>query len=296
MNASVIKLAPTQVATLSSSALLVSLNISCGTFKKKDRGTSDEVLASKGARTRCASVEKILLADSKELEAISKFAAMVRTWNNGQTLPWHDKGPRLLPAARMLDYKTQVGEFEREFNKLLDAFIDSYHLAVQAAQFGMVGMFDINDYPDVSEVRTKFSFDVYFSPLPEAGDFRVTIGQQGLDELRQTYEAQANRALEMAMSENWKRLHAAVSTISRQLNIDASGTKGKLYEGSLEGVLELCDMLEDFNLTGDLEMEKARRELKMTLQGVNLKELKKDDGARLAIKAEVDEILSKFNI
>jgi hypothetical protein len=54
-------------------------------------------------------------------------------------------------------------------------------------------------------------------------------------------------------------------------------------------------MLGDFNLTGDAELEKARRDLKMTLQGVDLNELKKDDASRLAVKAELDDILNKFN-
>jgi hypothetical protein len=54
-------------------------------------------------------------------------------------------------------------------------------------------------------------------------------------------------------------------------------------------------MLVGFNLTGDAELELARKQLQQTLQGVDLKELRKDDVVRGHIKEEIDAIIGKFN-
>ena len=297
MNA-VINMPVAQVATLSSSSILVELNLSYWSGKKTDRKTSKEVEADKGATTKALNTQKILLGDCKEHTAIVKHLAQVRTWSNGKTLPWSDNGPRLLPALTMFNYKTMLEEHKKIFEVLVAEFLNAYRSAIQAAQFSMGSLFNVDDYPDVSEIAGKFAFNYTFTPVPEAGDFRVSIGNQGLLELQQQYETQYKHRLEDAMKENWSRLNTALTTMSNQLrvkDVDGATSTGKLYESTLDGILELCDLLTEFNLTGDPDLEKARRDLKMTVQGIDLKELKKDDGARLAVKAELDGILSKFN-
>jgi len=42
-------------------------------------------------------------------------------------------------------------------------------------------------------------------------------------------------------------------------------------------------------------LEQVRKNLQMTLQGVDLKELKKDTAVRLSVKSEIDDLISKFN-
>ena len=54
-------------------------------------------------------------------------------------------------------------------------------------------------------------------------------------------------------------------------------------------------MMRVMNLTQDPEMEKTRKYLVSLLHGIDLKELKKDDGARIAVKQELDDLISKFS-
>ena len=207
-----------QVATLSSSAVLVELNLSYWTGKKTDRKTAKEVEADKGATTKALNTQKILLGDCKEHTAIVKYLAQVRTWSNSVTLPWSDSGPRMLPAARIFDYKHILQQHEDTFNGLVQEFLDAYRNAIQAAQFSMGTLFDASDYPDVAEIAGKFAFSYTFTPVPEVGDFRVTIGQQGLAELRDQYEAQYTRRLEDAMKEKDRkstRLNSSHIPLSR---------------------------------------------------------------------------------
>lgn len=294
MNA-IVSFPATKVATLSSSAILVELNIGCPTFTKRDKKTQEEVLIAKGARSKAADVNKILLPECKELDAVSKFAALTRTWHNGRTLPWSNKGPRLLPGPIMFDYKTQVNQYRQDFFTLRDEFLMAYPQAIQTAAFGTGGFFERSDYASVDDVAEKFSFNIHFSPLPESGDFRLDIGQQGLDELRSEYEANANRMLGGVMQEMWDRMHDSLTTLSNQFRIEQDGTKGKLYQATIDAALEMCDLLEKFNPTNDEELDKARRDLKMTLQGIDLAEVKKYPEVRKGVKTELDAILNKLN-
>ena len=54
-------------------------------------------------------------------------------------------------------------------------------------------------------------------------------------------------------------------------------------------------MLEHFNVTNDPALDKMRRDLKMLMQGLDVKDLKKDEAMRSDVRAELSDILNKIN-
>lgn len=280
--------------TISSSAVLVNLSISCWTARKMDKKTSAEIDNEKNTTVRAGNYHKSLLAGSAELDAVNKYAAQVRNWHTLQTLPWSDSGARLVPTARLFDYQQQLGQHEQEFLRLVDNFIAAYSTLVQAAQFRLGDLFDADEYPDVDVVASKFGFGYVFSPVPEVGDFRVDIGNEGLDALKKQYELNRNKFIQEAMEDVWRRVREVTERLSNQLRVESNGEKGRMHQSTLDSALELCDMMKSMNLTNDPEMERVRKELRMTLDGVDLKELKKNEYAREDVKRELDDLISKL--
>ena len=64
---------------------------------------------------------------------------------------------------------------------------------------------------------------------------------------------------------------------------------------SLETAHDLCDLAGSLNIINDPQIEEARKALKRSISGIDVQDLRKDMGARTTIKADVDDILSKFN-
>lgn len=298
MNASVVSIQQPQVASLSSSAVLVNLTIGVWTAQKKAANVARDAEMRSGATGKALDAKKFLLGDCLEHKELTNYRSMVRGWYLAHTLPWDDSGLRLLPASYMFEFNQTIADFERGFYDRRDTLLNAYSYAIQAAQFSMGSLFSHDDYPDPEVLKDKFYFRLAHTPVPEVGDFRVDIGVSGMQEAMLGFKAQADRIVQDVARTNWERLHDVLSTMSNQLRVKGAGgaeTTGKLYDSTLESLLQLCDMLTDFNLTNDPELEKIRRDLKMTMQGVNLDELKKDDRARLSVKAEVDDILSKIS-
>lgn len=283
---------------IETSAMLVELSISCWTARKLDKRVSQEIDTDKSARVRAGNYNKNLLAGTQKLDNIVKFAANVRAWHNANTLPWSDNGQRLLPVEHFLTYKERIGEYEQEYNALVQEFLTSYPDLVDAAAFQLAKLFDRSEYPDVEDIAGKFNFRFVFSPVPTSGDWRVAIGQQARDEL----EAQCTNVIEertkAAMKEAWSRLHECLTHASERLEDtgDGENTKRKIFRDSLvNNAQELVDMLRILNVTKDPELERARVMLSNTFSGLDAADLRKDEGARKGVKAEVDAILSKFN-
>jgi hypothetical protein len=63
----------------------------------------------------------------------------------------------------------------------------------------------------------------------------------------------------------------------------------------LEGAHDLCDLADSLNIVGDVQLSDARKALKKAIGGIDVKDLRKDVGARTDVKTQVDDILSKFN-
>lgn len=284
------------VAGVARAAMLVDLQISLYSGRKQDKATQAEVTASKGAKSsKAASVYKSLFAECQELDAITKFQARARAEHYKLTKPWNDYGARLLPTALLQKYKVEMNQYESEFNRLVDVFLDKYDTLVAAAAFQLGTLFDRDEYPTREQVARKFRFDISYAPLPTAGDFRLDIESEVQRDLMRQYEKRMEQQLEAAAQDSWTRLHEALTRLSDRLVVEDDGKKRKFHDTMVTGALELCELLTDMNVTNDPALEKARRKLEEALSGVTPKELREEDSTRTITKQKVDAILASFD-
>jgi len=288
------ELNPDVVSKLSSSAVLVNLSLSVWSGRKLDKRVSQEVDAAKSTKTRAGNYHKNLLAGTDKLDAINKVAGAVRTWHYTVTQPWSDNGARILSAEQMFDYKARLVEFEREFVGKVHEFLNEYDNLVSAAAFSLGDLFDRDEYPTREEIEQKFGFGYTIEPLPQSGDFRVEIGDEGLRELQAQYEQAITNRVEQAMRDSWDRLHDVLSKMSERLESTEDG-KRKIFRDSLvENAHELCNLLKHFNVNQDVRLESMRMELSNLLSGVDAETLRESDELRDNTKRKVDALLGKF--
>ena len=281
--------------TLSSSAVLVDLTIRGWTGKKLDKDVSNEIDAAKATQVKAGAYQKNLLAGSEQLASVNQYAMMIRAWHAKVTLPWSDSGTRLLPTSSLQRYMQELSDHEVEYRARVSDFQQAYTTLIQAAQFRLGQLFKLSDYPDPSEIPGKFELRTAMYPLPEAGDFRVDIGNAGLAELRATYQEQQQKRIQEAVDDVRDRVKTALQKISNQLRIEPDGTKGRMHEVTLENAIELCNDLNGFNLTRDPELDRLKKEMHDILMGVDIKEMKRDEFLRRQAKQDVDALLDKFN-
>lgn len=285
--------------SISSSAVLAELNISVWTANKLDRSATDTVLSNASASKDSAQVRKNLMAGTDKRKRIADYAARARLYHNQTTLPWSDKGARLLPTSLFMEYKTNMNTIRSNMNAMIEDFFTNYEVLVQQAEFHLGDLFNAEDYPSLDELKNKFGFRLVFSPLPESNDFRLDIPQQDLADMARDYEVAYKDRLADAMREPWDKLHKCLGHISEKLTaeLDADGQEiPKRYHDTLiTNATELCGLLTHLNITKDPKLEEARRELELTMLGVDIEDIKEHHYVRSEVKAKVDEILGKFN-
>ena len=282
--------------SISSSAMLVDLSISTWTARKLDKNVTNEVNTSKQASQQASRVNKNLLPGVEQLDDIVKHASMVRNWVSARTLPWSDYGPRLITTDRFFEFKQELDEHERVFNEKVQAFLDVYPTLISMQAFKLGTMFDREEYPDVTEIADKFRFNVAYLPIPETGDFRVDIGHEAMEEVRQQYEREYEQRLENAMNDVRSRILDSLKHLSERFTDKDDGTRKRFRNNILDSFAETIASVRQLNLTKDQAIEAMADEAEKVIQGVEVDDLKENKDVRDDVRARVDSVLDAFSI
>ena len=283
--------------TITSSSMLVELNISCWTAAKVDKRVTRNAAADNNAIDSAGKYEQNLMAGSSLRKELADYAAACRLRHNQLTMPWCDRGPRLLPTSMFFDYKREFGGRQTYFADKVANFVREYPVLQAQAQQALGKMFNLEDYPSVEAVRNKFGFNMVFSPVPESGDFRLDMPAQDLAEMRAHYNAAFDSRLADAMREPWDKLHKTLSGMTKKLSdVEAApdGTVTRWHDTFIGNAAELCKMLTHLNLTKDPTLEQARRDLEKAIAGVDIDDVKEDPGVRTDLKDKLNGILKSY--
>jgi hypothetical protein len=77
--------------------------------------------------------------------------------------------------------------------------------------------------------------------------------------------------------------------------VDEDGVKNKFHDTLVSNAEDLCDLLRALNVTGDADLERARKKLQEALSGVTPKELRDELSTRLDVKRQVDVMLESYD-
>jgi len=266
--------------SISSAAMVVDFNASVWTARKKDNKASEDVNNMNAADKGVANVTKNLLGECDELRAVQKFAANVRNIHYSMTMPWSDNGSRLLTTQQYFKYNEVMTDLQQEFYRLVGELLDVYEWRVIKAQDKLGTMFNRDEYPTRDSLQDKFGFRVSYVPLPDAGDFRIDIGNEAMTQIKSQYESHYTQAIKTAMNDIWHKLHGNLTTLVRQLDVNEEGKGNRLYDSVFDRAIELTEMLGTCNVTGDSQMEAMRRQLEQALHGLNLDQIKRSPTLR----------------
>lgn len=282
------------VPSIASSAMLCELSISTWTGRKKDKRASEEVTTSNNASAGVANVSKKLLADCAELVAIQKLTANIRNMHYNMTMPWSDTGLRLLPTAQYFKYHEVMTAMQNEYDSLVDTFLRDYDNEIINAQLKLGDLFDPFEYPTVDSLRHKFGFRLSYIPLPDAGDFRIDVGNEATDQIRTEYQSYYSRQLENAMNDVWQRAYDALSRMSERLDYQDNESKKIFRDTLVSNVTDMVELLHVCNVTGDSQMSALANQLDETLRGVTPDALREDAYLRAETKRTVDQVIKSL--
>ena len=244
---------------LNDRAMLVQLSIRQWTASKRDKRASRKVTDDNRVLDGMARVNKDLIL-SPELDAIHSLSGHIRTVFYQNTLPWAMDGAQILASQNYLPYINEFRTDKAQWDKLLDVFCKAYPLLRVKARGQLGSLYDPNDYPDVEQVRDKFSIDLAVMPVPST-DFRVAIASDELERIQKDLEQRLKNTQAAAMKEAWQRLFDRVQKIQEKL----ADPKAIFRDSLIENAQEICSLLPRLNFMDDPQLEQMRQEVEAAL-------------------------------
>jgi hypothetical protein len=258
---------PIPETSLSSRAMLCSLSISMWSARKHDPDASEEIAARHGAQSDSGRYHKVLLP-KQALAEIQKIVSEARQEHYFITLPWDDNGYRVLPAPAYMDHVAKMRGLSNRFSAAVDDLARQFRTLVVQAKTRLGGLFRESDYPTPDELRAKFSFDTKVLPLPDAGDFRVALGNEEKDRIKRQITAAVEASLQVGTRELWFRLYEAVQHLADRLTaykVTGEGIEHPFRDTVISKLVRLVDVLPKLNITNDPELERMAEQVKNSL-------------------------------
>ena len=292
--------APTapRIATLSSSAMLVTLGLGEWGTDRQDKEESAKVTAANGSDKDAAKVYKNIMKGNATVKTLKNMTKSIRDEHTRLTRAWETKGTRILPTTNYFEYKDRVTNMIAERNKLADTFCnDEYDFITIPIKASLGGLYDESLYPPAHVVRAKYWDEMSISPIPESGHFVAELfnnAQSELDSMRADFEVYTQKKLQRAANETWKELRPVVANMSKMLDYDDGEKKTGFKDTLVTNVLDVLKIMRACNLSNDVRMTSIADKLETALYGVTPDALRNSGALRAKTKQQVDEAIAQL--
>ena len=282
---------------LTRDAMLVSLRISAWSGRLYDREASDHVAAQHDASTSAGRYTKRLLP-KVALAALNATMSETRTQHDAQSLPWDDKGSRLLTVANYEHYTEVMDALRERLVGQRARFIEDYDDYVEQAQMDLGKLFRIEDYPSKDRLRDRFSIRYRITAVPDADHFIARLASDDTERVKRDIESHIEEQLHDAVGDLYRRLAEAVERVSERLDEDGDGKPLVFRDTMISNIRDLVDVVPRLNIFGDQRLARLCEQVKDRIAGVEPDSLRPsrtfDPVARDRVKRDADALMEQF--
>ena len=282
---------------LTDDAMLVGLTISAWSGRRYDREASDHVAASHDAASSAGRYNKLLLPKAA-FAALTATISDARKTHYAQTLPWDDKGARLLTVA---NYDHYVGLFDSIRERMVrerTRFIEDYDTNVDEARLKLGKLFRIEDYPSKEALIGKFSLRYRITPVPDADHFMARLASDDTERVKRDIEAHNAERLNEGVTDLYRRLAEAVDRVSERLRNDEQGKPLVFRDTMIENIRELVDIVPRLNIFDDHGLAALCDQVKRKIASADPAALRPsssfDPDLRDRVKRDADDLAQQF--
>jgi hypothetical protein len=261
---------------LAETAMLVKLTRKKFNHNKCDKDLSREQADRLNVKMKNAVRVMKSLVSKEFVQPYTRIINNAGTYYYGCTLPWTDKGWRMLPATMFDEFSEKFRSFSTRLDAAVNSAGDKLEAEIEKMSRQLGKAFNRDDYPTVEEFKSGMILKVDFQAITAGDDFRVKISetqrQAIIDEINDRNRERVVKANEFL----WNRLHDVVSKMA-----DTLKEEDKIFRNSLvANVAELCDLLPRLNINDDQALNDRAKAVKDLLGDYDPQELREQPEVR----------------
>lgn len=267
--------------------IMVKLRCSYDTGSRTSQSESDKLTEDKNCASSMLSV-RVKMFDRMMTGLFSSSLSALRGYYNGHTLPWDERGWRVISSKKFKQFKDtleeRIANLDEAFEK---TFIDKYDVHKEYYENNK-GDLD-QDFPTKQEMRDGYKIEYDIGAVASTSDIRIQgIDQEARRELKESMEKQYESKIKNGLSDIATRLSEATKDIGDRTS--SEDQHGKKYKRSLENLDSLTDIVEDLNLTGDQRIKEACKSIKENICQYSSEAIKTTEIIRKNVNRDANNI------
>ena len=228
----------------------------------------------------------------ERLARINSHAQKARAIHQFLTVPWDFAGTALLPNDLYFEYMEKMQPIKDTFVMEAERLVQDYTEIIESEKVRLGPHFKDSDYPPAWKLANKFQFNVAIYPVPESGDFRVSLADYELDRLKQDMEKNIMSKVADNTKGLWLRVHEAMQDLVDRLN----GPRGMRYDSPVvDNLKKLAKILPALNFAQDPELDTMAQEIDAKLTNYKPEEIRDDEGIKKIVQDEAEKLLDRVN-
>ena len=220
-------------------------------------------------------IYKDLFKGNNLVNALNNCYADAYQYHIHHTQPWLDRGFRIIFGEFILNYMKNVGDYRNVIQKTLKEIEPVYDDMVAADLRRLKELGNPLDYPAFTDYARSWQLDVDFRPVPQVGDYRVTVPQEIADRLEQQLQ-DLGVANQQMLKDNIK--HEFKEFFE---NLNKPDGERRLFEASLSNLVDLVERTRVLNVLNDTTLTAVLDRLTTVIALYDIKDLRKFPEARV---------------
>lgn len=275
--------------SLHEKSLLISLTLAGLPSSRADKEITAAVLFDKNAQADAGRWISRLWPRAA-MEPIRGLDSQIRSYHYQKTLPWMDKGERIIASRTFTAYTEQMRDYRYKRETLVQGFIDCYDDWLDQAREMRGDSFKLSEYPTRHSCRDRFRFELATAPIPHRDDFRVTLASEDLHEIQAALDARVADAELTARRDLYRRMAEPVAKLVERL----AEPDARFTAATLNVLRELCATLPDVNVLDDPEVEFLRQTIESQLCHLDPESISESRSDRSRALSKANSILAKM--
>ena len=284
-----------ELTTLASKAMLVKLTSHRVNLIKRD-SVAEAVIQAHMDDASLIVNSKLFRDKLNPINKIMTAASEVYTYHKEHTLPYIDKGPRILPNTQYMDYSTEMRNRIQNVDNMMALHMPKYdtyvQLDIQHRSLSPNSRAKVEDYPTADQFQSRMGFDLKFTPLPDAKHFLFDLSDADMQAFNDSIESIANRARADVIKGMLEPLEHLVEKLNKPI-----GTEGHIFrDTAVENVIDGLKRAKMLNVNADADIDNMADSLMSSLRMYedNKDVLRQSPVVREQAAKKLDEIAKKM--
>lgn len=227
-----------KVVSLCEKAMLVKLTTRRANLTKRDE-VAEAVIQAQMDDASLIVRSQLFRDKANPINQVMSAISKVYTYHREHTLPYMDKGPRILPNNMYMEYTDSMRNLISEVDVLLSKYMPNYDTYVQLDiqyRSKSKGGAKVEDYPTSTEFQKRMGFDLRFMPLPDRKHFLFDISDADVANFTQAMQDAERIARHDAISRMLEPLKHLVDKLNKPIGTDGAVFRESAVENVVEGI------------------------------------------------------------